>query len=211
VRILVALVLLAAVADARPFIAYDEPPPEEHEPRDWRSDRAFAEWSSWIRLGYGVASESRDVAARTLTPTASHELRGDWDAGLGGDVTFPLPTSKVRMGPWLELRPDDIVGGVEVSIAGKSLDMFFYEGERALIVRAGGGLSHVTAAVAYGYRCPWKLWGPYRSDNRYMIGVRLVATGSRATNDPNDWNMSFGIEFEPVGSLRYLGGIRSWY
>jgi hypothetical protein len=44
-----------------------------------------------------------------------------------------------------------------------------------------------------------------------MIGVRLVASATRATGDPDDWSMSFGIEFEPLGSLRYVGGIRSWY
>lgn len=205
-RILVALLFLTGIAHARPYLAWDGEPP-----KGWRHDRAIAEWSTWLRLGYGVASEPRDVAARSASPVASHDISGDWDAGLGGDVTFPLPTSKVRMGPWLELRPDDIVGGVEVSIAGKPLDMFFYEGERALIVRAGGGMSRMTGAIAYGYRCPWKLWGPYRDSSRYMIGVRLVASGSRAANDPKDWNVSLGIEFEPVGALRYLGGIRSWY
>lgn len=206
-RILVVLVLLTGVAAAHPppELAYDEP-------TDWRSDRALAEWSTWIRLGYGVASEPRDIAARTVgEPIPAHETAGHVDAALGADVTFPLPTSKVRVGPWLELRPDDAVGGVEVSIAGKPLDMFWYDGERVLTARVGLGMSHVTAALAYGYRCPWKLWGPYNKTSRYMIGVRLVASGSQAMADPNDWNVSFGIEFEPVGSLRYIGGIQSWY
>ena len=90
----------------------------------------------WIRLGYGVASEPRNVAARTIGEPQTYETAGHVDAALGADVTLPLPTSKVRMGPWIELRPDDAVGGVEVSIAGKSLDMFWYEGERVITARA---------------------------------------------------------------------------
>lgn len=206
-RILVALLLLTGVAAAHPppELAYDEP-------TNWHTDRALAEWSTWIRLGVGVANEPRDVAARTVgAPITTYETASHVDAALGADVTFPLPTSKVRMGPWIELRPDDAVAGLEVSLAGKSLDMFWYEGERVFTARAGMGMSHVTAALAYGYRCPWKLWGPYNKTSRYMIGVRLVASGSQATANPNDWNVSFGLEFEPVGSLRYIGGIRNWY
>jgi hypothetical protein len=69
----------------------------------------------------------------------------------------------------------------------------------------------VTGAIALGYRCPWRLWGPYDPGTRYLIGVRLVASATRAMTNPNDWAMSFGFEFEPLGSLRYVGGIRSWY
>jgi hypothetical protein len=208
VRIFVVLALLTRVAAAQPppELAYDEP-------IDWRNDRALAEWSSWIRLGYGVASEARDVIARSTTPTPAqfHDIRGAGDIALGADLTLPLPTSKVRMGPWIELRPDDVVGGVELSIGGKPLDMFAYEGERTIVARAGLGLSHVTAALAYGYRCPWRLWGPYNRTTRYMIGARLVVSGSRAVADPNDWSVTFGLEFEPIGALRYVGAIKSWY
>jgi hypothetical protein len=44
-----------------------------------------------------------------------------------------------------------------------------------------------------------------------MIGARLVASATRSVADPNDWAMSLGIEFEPVGAVRYVGGIKSWY
>jgi hypothetical protein len=134
-----------------------------------------------------------------------------FDAAFGADVTFPIPTSKVRMGPWLELRPQGVFGGVEVSVAGKPLDMFWFNGERVWNARAGWSTTHVTGALAYGYRCPWKLWGPFNDATRYMIGVRLVASGTRAVADPNDWAISLGLEFEPIGALRYIAGIKSWY
>ena len=44
-----------------------------------------------------------------------------------------------------------------------------------------------------------------------MIGVRIVAAATRSVIDPDDWSTSIGLEFEPIGSLRYLAAIRSWY
>jgi hypothetical protein len=84
-------------------------------------------------------------------------------------------------------------------------------GERVVKPRAGGSSTHVIGAVAVGYRCPWRLWGPYSEGTRYLIGVRLVASATRAMMDPEDWSLALGIEFEPLGSLRYVGGITSWY
>jgi hypothetical protein len=46
---------------------------------------------------------------------------------------------------------------------------------------------------------------------RYMIGGRIVASFTRALDNPNVWSGTLGIEFEPVGAIRYLFGIRSWY
>lgn len=201
-------------------LAWGHPPPElaYEEPKSWRDDRAIFEWSSWLRLGYGVARETtyEAVAARTdateppqLTRVA--DQRPMFDAAIGADVTFPIPTSRVRIGPWLELRPHGTYVGGELSVAGRALDMFMYEGERAFTARGGASMSDWTMALAYGYRCPWKLWGPYNQATRYMIGARFVGTFTQSREDPSDWNATLGLEFEPVGALRYVGAIKSWY
>ena len=205
------LVLGVLFALVRTAAAHPPPPDEYEEPVSWRRDRAFLEWSTWIRLGFGVESVASENVARSTLPPPTHEQTTLWDAALGVDLTLPVPTKKVRMGPWLELRPQGVFGGIELSIAGDDLDMFWYEGERVYTVRAGSSMTHVTGAFAYGYRCPWKLWGPYDRTSRYMIGVRIVASVSRAVDDPKDWSGTLGIEFEPIGSLRYVGGIKSWY
>lgn len=195
--------------------ALAHPPPElaTDEPTRWQTDRALLEWSTWIRLGYGMASEPiPGAAARTATPLPlAHATAGAWDVGLGAEVTFPLPTPRWRLGPWIELRPSGVFTGGELAIAGAPLDMFMYEGERVYAVRAGASTTDVTASLVFGYRCPWRLWGPYSRATRYMIGARLVATATRAVADPHDWSASFGIEFEPVGALRYVGAVKSWY
>ena len=201
-----AVLLVSAPVSARP------PPPDDYvEPTSWRRDRAFLEWSTWLRLGFGVERVPAGAIARSTQPAPSPEQRTLWDPAVGIDVTLPVPAPALRMGPWLELRPQGWFAGGEVSLAGRDLDMFWYEGERVYTVRAGSSMTHVTGAFAVGYRCPWRLWGPYSDASRYMIGVRLVASATRAVADPDDWSMSFGIEFEPVGALRYVGGIRSWY
>ncbi|HEY5949878.1 MAG TPA: hypothetical protein VIV40_30500 [Kofleriaceae bacterium] len=206
VALIAALLVTARTAAAHP-------PPElaEPEPTDWHHDRAFFEWSTWIRLGFGVERVAVDSLARSTTPPPTHEQQTMFDGALGADLTLPIPTRRIRLGPWIELRPQGVFAGAEVSIAGSPLDMFWYEGERVYTVRAGSSMTDVTAAVAWGYRCPWKLWGPYNDTTRYMIGVRLVASATRAVADPNDWSMSLGLEFEPIGSLRYVAGIKSWY
>lgn len=193
-------------------VAFAHPPPAElaeDPPIEWRQDRALFEWSTWIRLGVGIAQEPVDAVARgTVTEPQRHTIG---EGALGADVTLPLPTGRVRMGPWVELRTDGVFAGGELLVAGGPLHMFWYEGEHVFVARGGGNGTHVTGALAYGYRCPWKLWGPYNKTSRYEIGVRVVASATRAMADAKDWSMSFGLEFEPVGSLRYIAGIKSWY
>ena len=204
---LLVILVTAQTADARP-------PPDDYDlevPRGWREDRAFLEWSTSIRLAGGIANRSVDNVPRTTQPVSLYEHDSMLDAAIGIDATFPIPTSRVRMGPWLELNPQGVFAGGELTIAGGKLDMFFYNGEKVWALRAGSSMTHVMGALAFGYRCPWKLWGPYSDATRYMIGARFVATGTRSVENPNDWAVTFGLEFEPVGSLRYLLGIRDWY
>jgi hypothetical protein len=197
-------IVRTAAASPPPELAYDEP-------TDWRHDRAFFEWSTWGRLGFGAERKPVDNIARSTLPPETHEQTTLFDAALGADLTLPIPGRRIRMGPWVELSTKGVFAGAEVSIAGSDLDMFWYEGEKVYTLRAGSSMTHLTAAFATGYRCPWKLWGPYNRSTRYMIGVRLVASASRSVSDPNDWSGTLGIEFEPIGSLRYVLGIKPWY
>ena len=207
--------LFAILLAGQAALAKPPPPPElaGDGPIEWRDDRAWLEWSTWVRLAYGMASEPVDsgTLARTTTIVQAHASGGAWDIGLGAELTIPLPTRRVRLGPWIELRPSGVFTGGEINIAGAPLDMFMYEGERVYAVRLGSSTTDVTASLVYGYRCPWRLWGPYSRGSRYMIGARLVATATRSIDDPHDWSASFGIEFEPVGALRYVGAVKSWY
>jgi hypothetical protein len=185
----------------------------------WKNDRAFFEWSTWVRLSYGVArvEEPRDLdaAARTITPpSATYDQVGGGEAALGADFMLPVPTKHVRLGPWLEVRGlTDVIGGVELQIARspRSLPWFYYDGEGVWSVRAGANTTHATVAVAWGYRCPWVMYSDAPKGTRYMIGGRIVASFTRELDNPNVWSGSLGIEFEPVGTLRYLLGIQSWY
>lgn len=224
IRVRIVWLAVLATVVLTPALAAAHPPPElaEDEPIEWHKDRAMFEWSTWIRLGYGIQRETSygpPVSARTdsATPPANttamkvEDQKSMIDAGLGADVTFPIPTSKVRLGPWLELRPHGTFVGAELNIAGGPLDMFWVDGEHVTSIRAGASMSDITAQLAYGYRCPWKIWGPWNPSTRYMIGVRFVGTFTQSRADSGDWNASLGLEFEPLGSLRYLAGIRSWY
>ena len=204
-RTLVVVAALCRIAAAHP-----PPPPEIAEDSgDWRDEPARIEWSTWLRLGYGVEHARAAVAARATSPVPDPET-SRWETGLGIDASLTL-TSHTRFGAWAELRGTQGFAGAELVLSGapRSLDMFLYRGEGVLVARAGVGPEHqTTAALAYGYRCPWKLWGPYSRATRYEIGARVVAN---VTRSPDEWSATLGLEVEPVGAIRYLLGIRSWY
>jgi len=154
--------------------------------------------------------------ARTSTPpVASRGQEATYDAALGIDVTASASRSgDGRVGAWAEVRGLSLVGGGEIVIQGlpKKIDLFWYEGTGVLALRAGGNHEKVTGQIAYGYLAPWDLFGSKpQGTTRYMIGVRFVATYTRAIDNPRDWQATIGLETEPVGAIRYLLGIRSWY
>jgi hypothetical protein len=91
------------------------------------------------------------------------------------------------------------------------LDLFFYKGKSAITARAGASPTQLTAQLGLGYRAPWDLFGDQPRASRYMIGVGLVATVTQSRLDPHDWSATVGLELEPLGALRYLLGIKSWY
>lgn len=214
----VALVLLSARA------AWAHPPPEPPEPPDTHEyvepepevTRPRIEWETWGRLAYGVhegPANATPLAAGTIAPPPAPDAWG-WDGALGADLTLGVASGgDVRIGPWIELRGFRAVAGAELALTGapRSLDLFQYDGQGILVLRAGASDRVVTGAIAYGYLAPWRLWGPWSQPSRYMIGVRLVATATRALDDPRDWSVTGGLEVEPVGAIRYLLGIRSWY
>jgi hypothetical protein len=209
---LVLLLMIVGVAD----VAARPPPPPEEEEEEREEKRGTIEWSTWLRVAYGVGPEEPEIRARVVSPEPERdEGMNGWEVGAGADLTFGVSKSgNVRIGPWAEVRTssDAVVGG-ELLLAArpKELDMFWYEGEGVWIVRAGGNRDVRTAAIAYGYRAPWRLWGPWRGPTRYTIGVRMVASITQSSDDRDRWSATFGLETEPVGALRYLLGIRSWY
>ncbi|MBL9018376.1 MAG: hypothetical protein JNL83_29590 [Myxococcales bacterium] len=207
-RALLVLVALCGTAIARP-----PPPPEEiADSGSWRDHPARIEWSTWVRLAYGWAEpRAAAVAARTTEPTtAPDDGASRWDAGVGIEASLVVGRHS-RLGAWAELRGTQGFGGAELVLTGApaSLDMFLYKGEGVLALRGGiGPDDQITGAIAYGYRCPWNLFGSASRGTRYEIGARVVLTMTRS---PEEWSSTLGIEFEPVGALRYLLGIRSWY
>jgi len=204
---LLVLLIVSRSAAAHP----PPPPPDDDNVSEWRDDPARIEWSTWFRLGVGVESQpDATVVARTVSTPPPRDQSAHWETGLGVDASLTL-TAHSRLGAWAELRGLQGFAGGELVLTGvpRSIDMFLYRGEGVLIARGGIGPAHqVSASLSYGYRCPWKLWGPYTRTSRYEIGARFVIA---ATRSPTEWATTFGVEFEPVGALRYLLGIRSWY
>ena len=203
------LVLLAATeAGARP------PPPYEIAETEVTERPTLIEWTTWLRGGIVVdrSEPAPTSAARTTTmPVSTVERDRTLGGAIGAGFTLPVG-SKVRVGPWVELRSWGLplVGGEITALPG-SLDMFFYKGSSAITLRAGANPDVRSAQLGLAYRAPWDLFGTRPRASRYMIGVGVVATVTQSRTDPNDWSALVGLELEPLGAIRYLLGIRSWY
>lgn len=230
--------VLAIVLTAGPAAAYPTDPgypADRHEDDQYAGEALFrppVEWSTWIRGSYGATRVDEAFAARTLTPPTPR-TEGAWDFGLGIEASLALSKGgNLRLGAWSEVRGasvGDVFAGGELVITKvpRRWDMFFYEGHGILSARVGRSTTHETAALAFGYLAPFWLEGrceerffgirtgvcedrPKRH-TRYMAGVRLVGTFTREIDDPRMWSATIGLEFEPVGALRMLLGLRSWY
>jgi len=203
--------LLAVLVPADPVAARPPPPPDDiaYTPA---ATVTLIEWSTWLRGGFGVAhgEAATDPTPRALvSPTNERDRTLAGAAGLG----LTLPAGRhVRLGAWAELRGWDLplVGG-ELTLIPGNLDLFQYTGKSAITLRAGGNPDLLTAQLGLGYRAPWDLFGKQPRNNRYIIGASLVATVTQSRFDPHDWSATVGLELEPLGALRYVLGVRSWY
>ena len=203
------LLLLTAATEA---VAH--PPPQPTEIAIDSDKPTLIEWSTWVRGGIVVArSEPAPTSlARTTTPPPPMPEHGRTVSGaIGADFTLPIGSS-LRAGPWIELRSWGMpIVGAELTLIPGSLDMFFYKGKSAIMLRAGANPEVRTGQLGLAYRAPWDLFGERPRSSRYMIGVGLVATVTQSRSDPHDWSTLVGLEMEPLGAIRYLLGIRSWY
>lgn len=190
-------------------------------------ERPVSEWAAWIRLGGGALLRLDRDAAEGLF---------DFGIGFDGTVGLDEP-GDVRLGAWAEARTRTFGslsprGGLELffgALPGR-LHLFQYDGEGVLSIRAGAGYSFVgveggleregvvvTGTLAYGYRAPWNLWHPYgecdrdespcRAPARYMIPVRLYVAAEGGITGDRFWQITAGLEFEPIGSFRYILGL----
>lgn len=206
VRVFLGLLVLFATTDAlaRPVeLAEVETPTDKP---------TLIEWTTWVRGGLVVdhSDPTSSPLARTTAPPMAQSDRTIGGA-VGAGFTLPLGSS-LRAGPWVELRGWGLpLIGAEVTAIPGSLDMFFYKGQSAITLRAGANPDVRSAQLGFAYRAPWDLFGPRPRASRYIIGAGIVATVTQSRTDPHDWSALVGLELEPLGTIRYLLGIRSWY
>jgi hypothetical protein len=197
--------------------------PNERRPPSRPPLRPRLEVTSWVGLGGGAI-------------VADAASRGVFDLRLGGGFNGAISRSEdVRLGPFIEAASSTFasiqaVGGVELFLGAtpRPLRMFYYTGEGTIVVRAGAGWAWrrdlpgasstpvASLTLAYGYRCPFSLREPPEDNGdkpgvrplaRYMVGVRLwVNSTVDLTGDPA-WQLTGGLEFEPVGAFRYILGL----
>jgi hypothetical protein len=229
---LLAVVSLAGTASAQRRPPPPPPPPvgePDYDAADHRrragvpADRPRLEVTSWVGVGGGAIHG--DGASK-----------GIFDLRLGGDFTAGISADEnVRIGPFAEISSGSFasvnaVTGVELLLAAspRPLRMFYYSGEGTFALRlgAGYGARHelpgasqtavASVTVAYGYRCPFSLREPSRPNvprstprptARYMVGVRLWLNALVDVRRDAAWQLSGGLEFEPVGSGRYVFGL----
>ncbi len=201
-------------------LAHQAPPP----PPRFSMQRPRVDYTAWLSLGGGAL-----VAPSTHT--------GVFDLRVGGDATFAVSgDGDVRVGPFVDVATATFAGvsgvvGAELFVGAipKPLRMFLYPGEGTFVARLGAGWALRDGAfgaatstpvasltVAYGYRAPFSLREPrdmvapepgMRAPDRYMTGARLwVNTTVDLAGDPA-WQLTGGVEFDPVGGFRYLFGI----
>ena len=160
--------------------------------------RATFEWSTWGRLGYGVAVQPPALAARATTPLMP-EASTLGEGALGVDASVGLAhRGAVRLGAWAEWRTvsEPVLGG-ELIVGG--LRSPHGSGSLGIVLRAGGNARVTTGALGFGYAATdsWLGLG-------HATGVRFVTSMTRSRDDAQDWSVTVGVEFDPIGALGYL-------
>lgn len=175
-------------------------------------ERPTIEWSTWARIGYGVASQSPSIVARAIHPPMAESV-SIWEAAIAAELTLPLARhGDVRIGAWSELRTTSgpVVGG-ELVVEGlpPHPNASAIDGSGSIVLRAGGNGHVITGALGVGYLGSFPRYDPWISFARHMVGFRVVASMNRSLDDPHDWSATVGLELEPIGALSYVLGIIS--
>jgi len=207
-RLALGLVSLLALAD--PVAA--RPPPNElaYAPAP---KVTLIEWTTWLRGAVVVAHGEPDATPSNAVAAVAPQDDSDRSVAGAAGLGFTLPIGRrARIGAWAEVRGWDVplVGG-ELTLIPGDLDLFHYKGKSAITVRAGANPDLLTAQLGFAYRAPWDLFGDQPRRSRYMIGVGVVTTVTQSRFDRSDWSATVGLEFELLGALRYVLGVRSWY
>ncbi|HEY6038511.1 MAG TPA: hypothetical protein VIV58_29715 [Kofleriaceae bacterium] len=173
-------------------------------------ERPTVEWSTWARLGYGMAARSPSLLARTIHPPLG-EVDSTWEAALGGEVTLGLANhGNFRIGAWSELRTTSgpVVGG-ELVLEGlppRPYDSAI-NGTGTIVLRAGANEHVATWALGFGYVGSFPRFDPWVSWARHVVGARIVASTTYSLDNPHDWSTTIGIELEPIGVLEKALGL----
>jgi hypothetical protein len=171
------------------------------------TDRPPIEWSTWLRGGFGMATQPTRVAARGIVqPVAEPETV--LEGAIAADVSVGVARhGDLRLGTWAELRTTSgpVLGG-ELIVAGfpRHPSTGDFDGSGGLVLRAGGNGSVVTGAIGFGYTGSWSRTDPWISWARHAVGVRVVASMTRSSTE---WSTTFGVELEPIGAVQALVGL----
>ncbi len=147
----------------------DPPPPPPHRPT--------IEWSSWVRVGYGIEDDAASGSEKRIGAQPD-EHRPIWEAAVGADISLPVALrGDLRIGAWAEARTSSgpVLGG-EILL----------ETDGLVALRAGTNTNVVTGAIVFGAR-----------DLRFVVST---------TTSRDDWSATAGVELDPIRALRRLLG-----
>ena len=173
-------------------------------------ERPTIEWSTWARLGYGLAARAPSSLARTLHPQLG-EVDSTWEAALGGELTLAIAKhGDIRIGAWSELRTTSgpLVGGELVleDLPPRPYDSTI-NGTGTIVLRAGANEHVATWAVGFGYVGSFPRFDPWVSWARHLVGARIVTSTTYSLDHPHDWSVIVGLEIEPIGVITKALGL----